>query len=507
MLDQKALCAKLLINSNGLPQWVALLRCLAIVLMALGVRQTRGQSKPQAPMLTTVSVVMLSDLHFDPFHDPAKVPLLARTPISHWRSILAMPDAPDQTSRFASLQETCKAKEDMDASYPLLRSSLEAARAQSAATAGFITLSGDLLVHDLDCRYRVAMKAPVSAADDPFLSAAFAEKTTAFVIEQVEAAFPTIPVYVALGNNDSRCNHNRLDVHDEFLKASALTIVAGLRGANEAEITLAQRTFESAGYYAVTMPAPMLNTRLIVLNDTYMMPAFTNCEGMDDRRGEQEQLAWLRKELDSAQTKQQRVWLLGHLPPSINADSSLSGHGSFCAANRTVRFQDTEALADEISAHADTITLGIFGHTHMDDLHLIAAKGHAVPIKVVASVSPVDGNLPSFTLGSVDPASATLTDYAVFEASNKTGVGTTWSREYEFNAAYHQQGFTAASLSDLISRLRMDKAGTGTDSRAYQTHFLKGSKGKKLSSSWPGYVCSLDSFTDESFNACVCDHP
>jgi sphingomyelin phosphodiesterase acid-like 3 len=255
------------------------------------------------------------------------------------------------------------------------------------------------------------------------------------------------------------------------------------------------------------MPAPLLNTRLVVLNDIYMMPDFGSCKATEDRRGEREQLAWLQNELDRAQKKKQRVWVLGHLPPSINAGSSLSGHGSFCSGNRTVRFQDTEALANEMTEHADTITLGIFGHTHMDEFHVLAGKNSAVPIKVVASLSPVDGNLPSFTVGVIDVASATLADYSVYEASNRTGDGTTWTQEYDFNSAYNEQGFTAASLIDLTSRLRADKEGTGVESRAYQAHFLKGSSGKKLSSSWQGYVCSLDHSASEDFKTCVCKNP
>ena len=503
MLDQKAIRGALLLIATVMRRVVEVRRCITVVLLALVSICATAQSKPQSPAPAKISVVMLSDLHFDPFHDPDKIPLLAGAPISKWNSILSMPDAADQAVRFASIQETCKAKSGTDTPYTLLRSSLDAAKAQSPA-AGFVTLSGDLLVHDLDCRYRAAMSAPADTADDQSVSKAFAEKTTDFVIDQIQAAFPKVPVYVALGNNDSRCNHNRLDLHDGYLKASAPAIVAGLRGVNPAERALAQSTYESAGYYAVTMPTPMFNTRLIVLDDIYMMPSFTTCEATEDHKGEQEQIAWLQNELDSARLKHQRVWVLGHLPPSVNPDASLPARGSLCEGNRAVRFQDTDALTNQLKDHADTIALGIFGHTHMDEFHLLTGNSGAVPVKVVAAVSPVDGNLPSFTLGTVDLASATLANYSVYEASNKTGVGTRWSEEYDFDTTYYEQAFTSVSLSALISRLRTDKEGVGAESRAYQTHFRKGSNGKKLSPSWPGYVCSLDNSTAESFKTCVC---
>ena len=456
---------------------------------------------------SAASVVMLSDLHFDPLHDPAKVPLLAKAPITQWVAILSGPDSADQQADFARVQSTCKAKEGIDTPYALLQSSLSAAKAKAPA-ARLVTVGGDLLVHDLDCRYRAAMGLPVSTADDQSISASFAEKTTVFVMKQVESTFPHMPVYLALGNNDSRCNHNRMDHDDDYLKSSAAGVIDGLQGVSAAEKALALDTYEAAGYYAVTMPAPMINTRLIVVDDIYMMPKYTNCEGDDrDHKGEAEQSTWLRKELDSAREHHMRVWVLGHLPPTVNAGGSLSDGGPFCSSGKAVRFQTTDDLANQLSAHADVVKLGIFGHTHMDELHLLPGATTGVPIKVVASITPVSGNLPSFTVGQVDPTSATLTDFVVYEASNRTGVQTVWTKEYAFDETYRETSFSPVALSDLIGRMRLDASGMGADSRAYQTHFLKGSGGKKLSGSWPAQVCSLDNPTADGFKACVCATP
>ncbi len=472
-----------------------------VLLAAQGFAQ---QQRPSPSGQSDFQIVMLSDLHFDPLHDPAKVPLLSRAPIEQWAAILSSPQSPDQPARFAAVQESCNGKESMDAPYALLHSSLAAARV-NVPRATFVTVSGDLVVHDLDCRYRASLGLPPSTTDDQSLSASFAEKTTVFVMKQVEATFPRIPVYLALGNNDSRCNHNRLDAHDEYLKTSATSVIDGLRGVSSAEKTLAQSTYEAAGYYAVNMPAPMVNTRLIVIDDIYMMPKYANCEADDhDHKGEEEQAAWLQKELDSAREKDERVWVLGHLPPVANPDASLTGKVPFCPAGKAVRFQSSDDLANELTAHADIVKLGVFGHTHMDELHLLPAGNTGVPIKVVSSVSPVDGNLPAFTVGTVNPATATLADFAVYEASNGTGIATRWEKEYTFNQTYGETGFSPASLTDLIGRFRADTSGTSKDSRAYQTHLLKGAGSKKLSPSWPGYVCSLDNPTAKAFKSCVC---
>jgi len=457
--------------------------------------------------------VMLSDLHFDPFHDPAKVPQLVKAPAEQWEAILKQPDSPTQAADFAVVQEACHAKQFTDSPFLLLRSALQAAKAQ-APGAKFVTVSGDLIVHELDCRYRAALHLDKAISDDQSISAAFAEKATVFVMKQVEATFPRMPVYLALGNNDSRCNHNRLDVRDAYLKATSQAMVDGLVGLSAADRLLALSTYQAAGYYAVTMAAPMKKTRLLVVDDTYMMSQYANCEAdAKDRRGAEEQFAWLGKELDSARERGERVWVMGHVPPTVSPDKALTKMKALCTASGTTgvtTFLYSDELADTLESHADAVTLALFGHTHMDELHLLkaedAAKGAGVSVKVVSSVSPVDGNLPSVTVGSVSAASAQLVDYSVYVASNATGVATTWSKEYGFDETYHETAFTAASLEDLIGRFRADLPGTSAESQAYEQHFYKGGglPALALGRYWQAYVCSMDHPTAQGFKRCAC---
>ena len=457
-----------------------------------------------AQLVSTVDVVMLSDLHLDPFHDPAKVPQLVKAPVEEWAAILRAPDSATQEADFAAVQKACKAKQLTDAPYALLASSLQAAKAQ-AGNARFVTVSGDLLVHDLDCRYSAALKLPKSTADDESLSAGFAEKTTVFVMKQVEAVFAGIPVYIALGNNDSRCNHNRLDVHDAYLKATAEAMIDGLVGINSAERKQALATYESGGYYAITMAGPMRDTRLLVLDDIYMMSKFANCEADEsDQKGAQEQLAWLNSQLDNARQKGERVWVLGHVPPAINPRAAIANAMGLCAGGQVEGYLSSDALANALVGHADVVRLALFGHTHMDEIHLLGSGDAGVPMKVVASISPVSGNIPSFTVGKVAPFLAMLMDYTVFDASNSTGADTAWSKEYDFKETYGEAAFSAKTLADLIGRLRADASGTGTESLAYQTHFFKGHSPIPLGPLWKGYVCTLDHATADGFRNCVC---
>ncbi len=210
------------------------------------------------------------------------------------------------------------------------------------------------------------------------MSAAFAEKTTVFVIKQVESAFAGVPVYMALGNNDSRCNHNRLDMHDRYLNATGQAVIDGLVGVSAAERKLALTTFESAGYYGVTMVAPMVKMRLLVVDDIYMMSNFATCEADGkDRKGADEQMAWLTKELETARKRGQRVWLLGHLPPTVNPQSSLAKGSALCRSAKVETFLSSDDLSNALASHADVVRLALFGHTHMDEMHLLGAREQA----------------------------------------------------------------------------------------------------------------------------------
>ena len=474
------------------------------ILLLCGVAGWVGAAAQAVAQPATVAAVMLSDLHFDPFHDPAKTKLLVAAPIGEWDGILGSAESPGAEADFAAVQSACKAKEASDPPYALLESALKAARKQ-APEVRFVTVSGDLLVHEFDCRYRAALKMEKAHGDDQSASAAFAAKTTVYVMKEVERMFAGIPVYIALGNNDSRCNHNRLDVGDAYLRATGQAAMDGLVGVSAEERSRARETYDSAGYYAVTMAAPMERTRLLVIDDVYMMSKFANCEGDEsDHKGADEQIAWLNKELDGARERGERVWVMGHVPPAVAPRSALTMKGAMCAIGGVETQLASDALADALTAHADVVQLAIFGHTHVGGVHVLGSKGAQVPVLVVSSVTAVTGNTPTFTVGRVAPAAATLMDYAVYAASNRTGVGTKWAWEYDFGKAYHEPSFTPESLDELIGRFHADSAGVSAESVAYQQNTLAGLPVTTVGPLWPGYACSLDHWTAAGFKWCVC---
>ncbi len=161
--------------------------------------------------------------------------------------------------------------------------------------------------------------------------------------------------------------------------------------------------------------------------------------------------------------------------------------------------------------YADIIRLGIFAHTHMDEIRLLQPEhaelnsaSPAVVIKMVPSISPVDGNDPSFTIARVDPATATLQDFKVVAASNHTGIATHWSVEYDFAQAFYQPQFSVSTVRALIAGFSADPGAEDELSRQYIRHYFIGDRSSELKPFWPQYVCALANTSVEAYAACVC---
>jgi sphingomyelin phosphodiesterase acid-like 3 len=479
-----------------------LLPLLALLLIVTPPAQAQSPSHSA----TTVPVLLLSDIHLDPFHDPAKFSALLAAPATGWAVILYGPASPTQAEDFAHLQKTCGAR-GVDTPPTLLQSSLHAARKQQPHPL-LVTISGDLLTHEFDCRFHTL--AP-QATDAEY--SAFGSKTVAFVALQLRETFPRSPIYFALGNNDSGCNDYGEDIDSAFLRADAESFAAGVHSpANRAAIL---REFPHLGDYAVTLPAPIRHTRLIVLHDIFESNRYAKCSGTPSNDAAAEQIAWLRAQLNAARAAHVHVWVMAHIPPGIDAYSTFATHRDVCAGQPPVMFLASDALATTLAEFPDVIRLALFGHTHMDEFRVYTTPAGTIPAKLVPSITPVNGNNPAFTLAEVDPATATLKDYTVYSANNQTGIDTAWAEEYRFSTTYHLPSLSGASLEKLTTSFVDDKSGTTEASHAYQQFFYVGDTGaaKTIKAAmnaaamqivWPAYACAITHADAASFRTCAC---
>jgi sphingomyelin phosphodiesterase acid-like 3 len=453
------------------------------------------------PAAHSIPAFMISDVHFDPFHDPAKVKSLVAAPIAEWKSILSAPSSPDEETAFANLQQTCHAR-GVDTSFTLLRSSLQAMQAHQP-NAKFMVISGDLIAHAFNCRYSTLFPNPT-----PEDYQSFVVKTIGFLVRELHAAFSDMPIYISLGNNDSGCGDYQLDANSTFL-AETGKIIASVLPPSQREAAITQ--FAAGGYFSAAMSAPMHDTRLIIVNDLFFSPKYSTCSGKPDADAVSAQLDWLEQQLSKAQQAGEKVWIMGHIPPGIDPYSTAAKFKNVCGGDKPVTFLAGNKMADLLVDHSSVIKLGIFAHTHMDEMRLLQSEGKdaqpgasPVAVKMVSSISPVDGNNPSFTIARVNPTSAVLENYEVIAASNQTGIATKWTREYDFGETYHEAEFSSATLQKLIGEFRADSSAATAVSKAYIRDYFVGDASRELTPFWQPYVCALDHRTAKSFASCVC---
>ncbi len=470
---------------------------------------------------TAVPAVLLSDIHFDPFHEPGKLPELRAAPLERWPAILKAAPALTQEADLAALQVQCHALA-FDTAWPLLTTALRAAK-EAEPHPAFVTLSGDLLAHEFPCRFRKL--APTATPEE---YAAFAEKAVAFVIAQLRLSFPQVPVYVALGNNDSGCADYRETPGSAFLQnASTAMMAAAQIPLNAKDAVRTQEDVSPEGDYSVRLPSPLRHGRLLVLQDIFDARQYNSCADAADRAPEKSQLIWLRAQLAQARAHGEQVWVMAHIPPGIDAYASFHRYvlrpGELCTAQPQPFLADT-ALADTLLDYADVVRLGLFGHTHMDEVRLLhrsfaptrpgtnsspraSAEEAAVPVKLVPSITPFFGNHPAFLVAAIDPQTLALKDWRTFVSPAAEGSVAPWTEAYRFSTAYHLPDLSAKSASELSLAFTSDREGKAPRSAAYRQHFYAGDLGLYalgLGQIWPAYACAVREDRPGPFHDCLC---
>jgi sphingomyelin phosphodiesterase acid-like 3 len=483
----------------------ALLIWFVSISLSMGLAQAQNahsDSKTVAARTHTVFALMVSDIHFEPFWDPAKAAQLELAQAGSWDAILTGPPSADRRQRFDALQEKCHAR-GVDTPYALYKSSLGAIHAK-AGEAGFAIVSGDLVAHAFSCKYSTLFPQAT-----PQAYSAFVVKTLDYVLHELHKTLPGVPIYAALGNNDSGCGDYQLDANSEFLRAAATVFTEGFPAAEREKALV---SFGAGGNYSIALPAPVEHTRLLVLDDLFQSRRYSTCDGRPDAAAGTAEIAWLRSELDRAREHKEKVWVMGHIPPGIDPFTTILKMRNVCGGKSPDEFLASDELGKTIGGFGDVVRLAIFAHTHMDELRLLKPSGTGtlqsaqagVAIKLVPSISPINGNSPSFTVAQIDPTTAVMEDYKVFAASNSTGVDAEWTRAYDFAEAFHVPDFSAASVGKLIGEFAADPNVQTEASQSYIRNYYVRDVSAQIKAFWPQYSCALSNLTAESYRSCVC---
>jgi len=357
--------------------------------------------------------LLFSDVHFDPFADPAKVKALAAAPADAWRAILADPGG------------ACSPY-GQDSNDALLQSFLDD-MAHSAPRPDFLLYPGDLLCHGFWTLY------PRLTGDNtPEGLLAFIAKTVEYFLAEAKRRFPDVPLYLALGNNDSFEGDFRIAPQSPYLSATA-PLVARLALKDEALRAPFLDTYPQYGCCALPLPGPG-NGRLVVLNNIFW------AKRSPLREAGRPVLDYLERELARAETRGERVWLMAHVPPGDNTKASAA---RFLKKGKDVYaplLSDAfnTALAGLLVKYAGTVRAAFAGHVHRDEFRLVSPRPGEMPVaslRLGPSVSPVTGNNPGYQIYTYDRQSLELLDMTT-RYLDIGAAGPAWAEEYTYSRTY-----------------------------------------------------------------------
>jgi sphingomyelin phosphodiesterase acid-like 3 len=248
---------------------------------------------------------------------------------------------------------------------------------------------------------------------------------------------------------------------------------------------------------------------MVVLDDLFMSQRYATCGGKANPAPAAAQIVWMEQQLNAARRSHEKVWVMSHIPPGVNPYATATRVMDLCSGGKPTMFLKSEALPDAMANYGDVIELAIFAHTHMDEIRILkpaaaGAPAEGVAVKMVGSISPIDGNNSSFTVAEIDATTAQLRDYRVIVASNQTGVDTQWTEEYDFAKTYMKDAFTATSVTDLIAGFKGDPTGKNAESQSYIRNYSAGGGLRQLGVFWQPYTCALRNDGADAFRECVC---
>jgi sphingomyelin phosphodiesterase acid-like 3 len=393
-----------------------------IACIVLAVTPIEAQS-PVAEAPTTVTAMFLSDIHLNPFHDPALVARFAGKATPKRSSALET-QTPAEPSALASARQACLNLPDTPDD--LFRSSLASIQLH-AGSVSFVTVSGDLISHQfIRCFAAFVLKEePKQSESAQYLALSaeqrlryrsFVQKAIEYITGQLHETFGNTPIYYALGNNDSDCGDYFLDPHGAFLHDMAEIVVKALpSNLSRPELATIRADFAAGGYYSAPLAAAP-NTRILVLDDVFLSGGNATCAGKADPEPATSELAWLRKQLETLNPGE-NAWIMGHIPPGLDAYSSLKSH-------KPVLFLKYDFM-DVLQSQNGVVPVAIFAHTHLDGLSEIPSKDadHPVTLKMVQSISPDHGNPPTYTLAKIDPKTGALLEYTLISATKSGANG------------------------------------------------------------------------------------
>ena len=420
---------------------------------------------------TPSTAVVFSDIHFNPYYDPSLFPALVAADPKDWAGI------------FQSSTITTPSAWGSDTNYPLLTIALSSLRDQ-ARNGSIAIFNGDLLGHDFP---QLFFK--LSGTEDEAAMKAFADKTVAFVMEQIRAAVGELPVMFAVGNGDSYTGYGP---DSSFLSNTAeLYYSYFLRGTVDHNAFL--NSFTRGGYYAAELPGT--NLTVIGLNTILLSPLFPG----DNDALVNAQFSWLDSTLASAKASGKSVWLAMHVPPGGDLGSTakeIDSSGRLTAATMMWRPDYQATFLNILSKYPGIVRTSFGGHTHMDEFRIIAGN----VLHISPGISPVFGNNPAYKTVTFSSESFDAIDYTDYRY-DLAAPASQFANYYSFASTYLTQGLLDPASEELNSEL----PDNSTSREQYRTAYYGGTTpGNPITDlNWPVYWCGIGNMNQQALIDCV----
>ena len=449
-----------------------------------------GCSDSSSKNNSTSTVVVFSDIHFNPIYDPALFTKLNAADVSQWDGIF-------QTSTI-----TAPSTWGTDSNYPLIVLSLSSIK-QNRGSSPFIIFTGDILGHYLPQQFYKQINGTTSPRDDVDVAAmkAFTDKAVTFFMQQVRAAAGDIPVLFALGNGDS---YTGLGPDSTFLANTAeLYYTQFMNGTVDHQTFI--DSFKGGGYYAAEPIGA--NLMVIGLNTFEFSPSNAYFNTTTTGPAVAAELAWLDTTLALAQSKGKKVWLLMHVPPGVDKYSTAQAVDADGHIASAVMMWDQSYQADFlriIAKYPGLIAQTFVAHTHMDEYRIISSDTVGI---TTPSIAPYFGDNPAYKIFTISRETWKAIDYTSLNYDLATMPGQ-FNSYYTFSAAYLVQGNLNDSLSQLYSLLRTDNA----KQQLYRGYYFSGHNYAVPTGSmaypitdknWPVYWCGTGHIDQQEFIDCV----
>ncbi len=338
--------------------------------------------------------------------------------------------------------------------------------------------------------HRIAPNPPVIVMAGDFLAHDFkrssATPTMIALAERFNRSFPHAQFVMALGNEDSPCGDYAVAANSNFLRAVAQAW-APLVNRNGAAPHFLQ-TFPHYGFY--TAKLPLAGVRAVVVDNAFWSALYHDGCGVDGRPTA-ESLSELERALTPGATE--RRWLVMHIPPGIDADST-NHRAHRLAIVPFLRPGPRDVVLGLIGDPRRRIEVVITGHVHRFSYRIVQRKESApVPVLVSPAISPILGNLPSFLSADVAPDGIirNLEEHSFLSGHWRDigGLGTLGAGE-----------FSGSALLALQRRLERDPELR----EKYALLYMGAAPYHEIDArNWRSYWCASTEFSSTAFRNCL----